>query len=163
MPGSVFDSRSGHAGRLTSINRNKQFFPWVRAYHLEWCFLYWIPVDSFPIPTIQHAWLMRFIDELVKLLSLEGALRPEIFLQLKTLHPHLVKPFLASATKFVPLLGLMRRPGVMFSEPLTEQDIQDMIDGRKNFSFNEYVADYAYWFVDKSERLQRELFLGMAA
>jgi hypothetical protein len=34
------------------------------------------------------------------------------------------------------------------------------MEGRKQFNFNEFAPDYCYWFVDKSEKKQRELFFG---
>ena len=59
-------------------------------------------------------------------------------------------------------LGLSRRPGeeVTFPAPPSEEDVYAFGDGSKKFSMSEYVADYMYWFLDKSPVPQRELFFG---
>lgn len=146
--------------RLTPVYRIRELDPWRRAYELETCFLYWISVNTFPIAGQQRQWLMHFFDGLTAFLRSDFKLRPEVFVQMKVIHPRLVKPFLNSSAEFSPLMGLIRRPGAVFPEPLTETDMRAIADGDKEFAFNNYVPDYTYWFVDKSERKQRELFFG---
>ncbi|MFZ0731909.1 MAG: hypothetical protein WAM79_06265 [Candidatus Sulfotelmatobacter sp.] len=151
--------RDRQSQRLTPIDRDADLYPWRRAHGLTWCFLYWIPVASFPVPTSQRHWLMIFLDRISSLLATQFDLRSEVFLQYKVLYPNLMKIFVNSAVDFGPLPGLGRKPGSQIPPPITEQDIQDMMDGKK-YDFNEWVADYSYWFVNKSAKKQRELFLG---
>lgn len=152
-------SRDQHSQRLTPIDRDPDLYPWRRAHGLTWCFLYWIPVTSFPVPMSQRQWLLIFLDRVSSLLGTQYDLRPEIFLQYKSLYPDLMKSFVKSSVDFGPLPGLGRKPGATIPAAIREQDIQDMMDGKK-YDFNEWVADYSYWFVNKSAKKQRELFLG---
>lgn len=146
--------------RLSSIDRSRELLPWVRAERLTSASLYWLPVNSFPIPSQQRHWLMGFLDLFVPVAHKEFGLRSEVFLQYKTIHPSLIDPFLKSSVELNPMMGLSLRPGAGLPEIPAIEDMQPIIDGRKKFDFNEFVGDYCYWFLDKSEKRQRELFLG---
>jgi hypothetical protein len=63
------------------------------------------------------------------------------------------------AIEFRPIPGICRRPGAAMPKPITEDDIAELIKGKK-FEFNDWVADYTYWFVNKLAARQRELFFG---
>lgn len=152
------------------MDYRRELLPWRRADGLGRCFLYWLPVDSFPMPTRQREWLMVFLDRWVLLMKDQFGLRPELFLQYKTVHPHLMKPLLNTMMDFVPVMGLGRKPGTSLPEMPSVDEIQattkKMFDALRQQhplplpDANKHLPDYAYWFVDKSEKRQRELFFG---
>ncbi len=133
--------------------------PWRRAKQMTQCSLYWAPVHSFPVSLEQRQWFLKFFDQLIALLGQEG-LGPEIFLQLKTIQPALNDAFHGSALDFLPIAGLGRRPAGALPAKLTEDDVKKMQAGKKKFEMDEYLGDYCYWFLNKAERKQRELFFG---
>ncbi|HEV2401148.1 MAG TPA: hypothetical protein VGS27_29715 [Candidatus Sulfotelmatobacter sp.] len=159
MPDEDGERLHARSGRLSPIERKQDLYPLYRAHDLDWCLLYWIPVSSFPIPSGQRQWLMTFLDRLTSTLVEKFGLRLETFLQYKVLYPKLMKAFVSSAVEFRPVPGLGRKPGAKLPAAITEQDIQDMLEGKK-YDFNDWVADYSYWFVTKATKKQRELFLG---
>jgi len=134
--------------------------PWRRAYALEDHLLYWIPVDSFPIPAGQRAWLLRFVDLLAERLAADRGLRAEVFLQFKVLKEELKKSFLATAMDFKPVIGLSRRPAEQLPAPPDFEELKAIGAGKKEFKFEEYVADYCYWFVNKDQKRECQLFFG---
>jgi hypothetical protein len=147
--------------RSDVTRREKDLLPWRRAEQLKPCFLYWAPVNQFPVPVHQKKWLLEFFNRLTQQLQASRGLRPELFLQFKSLlDPQLKKKFLNHAADLCPITGLSRRPGAPLQQPPDPEDVKAIIEGRKEFVFGDYVADYAYWFVDKSAEKQRELFLG---
>jgi hypothetical protein len=155
--------------RLTPIIRSEELRPWRRAHELTRCFLYWIPVSSFPIPGTQRSWLMEFLTRWTLLMKDLG-LRPEVFLQYKTVYPDLMKPLLNNMMDLIPIMGLGRKPGAPLPELPSEEEAKK--DTKKMFDAllhekpvelpdaKKYMPDYACWFVDKSDKKQRELFLG---
>lgn len=146
--------------RLTLINSSNDLWPLRRAEQLTRCSLYWIPVSAFPIPSAQKAWLILFLDRLSKWIQNDLGLRAESFLQMKTVHPALLEPFIDTAHDFIPVLGLSQRPGKQLPPIPTLESLQPIIDGKKKFDFNESIGDYCYWFLDKDVKKQRELFFG---
>ena len=153
------DARPKSTSRLQEIDRSRDLLPWRRAEQLTRCYLYWIPVASFPLRVGQRTWLIHFLSGLGDLLSTKFGLRPEVFLQFKTLPP-LMDLFLNTAQEFGPFHGLTRRPGSRPPKLVEEADLDDIAKGRKKFKFNDYCPDYAYWFVFKSFRKQMESFFG---
>jgi hypothetical protein len=157
------------ASRLTTIDRSAELLPWRRARELTRCFLYWIPVSTFPIPTVQRGWLMEFLTRWTLLMK-ERGFRPETFLQYKTVHPDLMKPLLSNMMELIPVMGLGRKPGTALPEFPSEAEVQqstkamfDALSQKKSVDLpdaKKYMPDYAYWFVEKSDKEQRELFLG---
>lgn len=133
--------------------------PWRRAKQMTQCWLYWAPVHSFPVSLEQRQWFLKFFDRLITALGQQG-LGPEIFLQLKTIQPALNDAFHGSALDFLPIAGLGRRPAGVLPTKLTADDVKAMQDGKKKFEMDEYLGDYCYWFLNKVERKQRELFFG---
>jgi hypothetical protein len=156
----LIEAPQGRRHRLTPADRDPELEPLRRAHSLTRCFLYWIPVDSFPVPLQQRRWLELFFDRLTVSVRQRLALRPELFLQFKVVYPHLQKVFLEAAQDFCPMMGLSRRPGASLPPPPSDKDIKDIAEGRKQFDFGEFVPDYCYWFVDKADEKQRELFMG---
>lgn len=147
------------SARLSPADRNKELHPWRRAYALNSCFLYWIPVHSFPIPLAQRRWLIIFLERVSGILATKSGLRSEIFLQYKVIYPNLAKAFVDNAVEFGPIAGLGLQPGARIPKPITENDISELMKGKK-FDFNDWVADYTYWFTRKAPKKQRELFFG---
>jgi hypothetical protein len=124
------------------------------------CFLYWLPVKSFPAPAAQKQWLLVFLERFSEGIVKKLGLRSEVFLQMKTLYPHLMDPFTLYCQDAVPLVGLIRRPGAPMPKAPSPEELQDIIDGKKKYDFNEYMPDLAYWFVKKALQQQLQLFLG---
>lgn len=155
--------------RITPIDRTADLLPWRRAHELTRCFLYWLPVSTFPISTRQRTWLMEFLSRWIGLMK-ERGLRPELFLQYKTVYPDLMKPLLNNMMELIPVMGLGRKPGaplpVFPSKDEVAKKTQEMYDTLKRGDqvqlpdTKEYMPDYSYWFVEKSEKHQRELFFG---
>lgn len=155
--------------RLIPIDRSKELLPWRRARDLTRCFLYWAPVSAFPIPTNQCSWLMEFLSRWTALMK-EIGLRPETFLQYKTVYPDLMDPLLNNMMELIPVMGLGRKPGTPLpklpSDQEVEQSTKKMFDALKNEKpfrppdAKQYMPDYTYWFVQKSDKKQRDLFFG---
>jgi hypothetical protein len=146
--------------RLTPRNRDAEFRPWRGAHELTKCFLYWIPVSAFPVPSEQRVWLSLFVDRWAELLSEEFGLRSEVFLQMKSLQRELKKPFLDTSLEFIPMMGLSRRPHEPLPRPVGMEEVEALQKGTKKFELNSYIADYCYWFLNKSRRKQVDLFFG---
>src|SRR4051812_17646434 len=110
--------------RLTPLDRSAELMPWRRARELTRCALYWLPVSGYPVAGAQRAWLLAFLKRAVALLKKDFTLRPEQFLQYKTVHPDLVQPLLHNMMELIPILGLGRKPGAPLPQFPSEQDIQ---------------------------------------
>ena len=136
--------------------------PWRKARELERCFLYWIPVDGFPIPVHQRTWLMSFLDRLGPTLADQFGLRVEVFLQ-KTVVQQLTERFVNTSMDFFPKLGLCRRS----SDPLPTMPSKEEVEGlveqakqREKIVLDKWLPQSCYWFSAKAERQQRENFFG---
>ena len=155
--------------RLTPMDRSADLLPWRRASQLTRCFLYWIPVNAFPIPSTQRDWLMEFFTRWTELMKQLG-LRSEVFLQYKIVYPDLMKPLLNNMMELIPVMGLGRKPGAPLPEFPSPAEVEQMT--KKMFDTlqqgkdvdlpdaTQYMPDYSYWFLDKSEKQQRQLFFG---
>ena len=148
-------------GRLEPIQRTKDFLPWRRAESLDRCFLYWVPVNSFPVPARQRTWLLQFLDGLEANGAKQMGLRGEVFVQVKTLQPEETKKaFIETAPQFNPIIGLGRHPGKAIPPTVTMDDLQQFSKDISKFNVNDHVADYCYWFLEKAGTRQREIFFG---
>ena len=152
------------AQRLAPI-QEESLYPWYRAPELERCFLYWIPVVSFPVPSDQVAWQMEFFDRLVGRLRSASGLRPEVFLQFQAATEEKTAATLQKrAVEFHPLLGFSRRPGAPLPKfPGNEEVKRDQalyLRGEKSLDVKQIMAGYCYWFLNKADHQQREAFLG---
>jgi hypothetical protein len=149
--------------RLTLVDRSEELLPWRRAHDLESYSLYWIPVDAFPIPLAQRAWLLQFFERWSQLMTTQKNLREELFFQFKGVDA-VKDTFLSHQRDFFPVLGLCRRPGGKLPDPPTAKEIQSMskqvLDTGKAVDVNPYMPDYSFWFAKKAAKQQRELFLG---
>lgn len=146
--------------RLSESDKGRELLPWQKAHQYTRCSLYWVGVKSTPFPLTQRRWLLTFLDRLASGLAADANLRAEIFLQLKTIHPHLADDFMREAFELIPVLGLTRRPGSQLPPPPTDQTVKDLQEGRKQYDINDYLGDYAYRFLGKAGPRIRELFLG---
>lgn len=153
------DARPRSTSRLQEIDRSRDLLPWRRAEQMTRCYLYWLPVTAFPLRAAQRTWLLHFLNGFGEILSTKFGLRPEVFLQFKTVPP-LMDVFLNTAHAFGPFHGLTRRPGSRPPKLVDETDLDDISKGKKKFKFNDYCPDYAYWFVFKAFRKQMEAFFG---
>jgi hypothetical protein len=152
---------SGNSSQVSAgKSENRRLHPWRRSSRQCACHLYWIGVQSFPVPTAQREWMQIFFDSFVPAIRQELGVRLEVFLQMKKVYPNLMNPFLNSAQEFVPMCGLGLRPGASIPAGPTAKDIVEVVEGRKKFSFEENAPDYCYWFVAKAEKKQRALFWG---
>ena len=126
------------------------------------CSLYWIPVSDVPVYGREMYWLRRFFDELHVVLTKENKLRQESFLQMKLASPlgHVKDTLHKNQMRLMPLMGLGRKPQGKLPPIPTEEDLEPIMKGKAKFDFNEYVADYIFWFLERDEQWKRELFLG---
>jgi hypothetical protein len=156
--------------RLTPIDRSRDLLPWRRANQLTRCCLYWLPIGAFPIPANQRSWLMEFLDRWSALMKDPFGLRPEVFLQFKTIYPDLMQTLLDNMMELIPVTGLGIKPGsslpVLPSQNEVEGTMKQMFDTLRQekplhmLDSKKYMPDYAYWFLDKAEKKQRDLFFG---
>src|SRR5262245_16859855 len=91
-------------------NKENRLGPWRRAKELTRCFLYWIPVRSFPLAVDEKLWLMAFFDRWNDLCAKELGLQAETFLQIKVVQPNLSDTLVKSSFDLNPVFGLSRRP-----------------------------------------------------
>jgi hypothetical protein len=146
--------------RLTPLDRGPELLPLVRARQLTLCLLYWIPVSGLPVPHRERRWLNALLDRLSLLLAKKHGLRPEVFLQYKTLVPDLRERFIDQALELRPLMGFAQRPGQEIPPTPTIEDLKGMFEGGEKYDIGKFVGDFCYWFVRKNEGPQREQFFG---
>ncbi len=150
--------------RLSPIDRSKELLPFRRAEKITNQSLYWLAAGAWPMSDGLRKWVLEFCRRIEEHFKGELGLRPESFLAFKALEKlgDMKDAFLRTAIEHRPHLGLARRPGeeVTFPAPPTEQDVYAFGDGSKKFSMSDYIADFAYWFLNKAAVEQRELFFG---
>jgi len=146
--------------RLTPVDRTEELHPWRHASTLTGCHLYWAPASSFPIPAQERQWLMAFLDRFADLAKNKLGLRVEVFFQMRMLYPNLMDAFTANILDMPALVGLTRREGEKIPSAPSLDDIQAVIDGKKQYRSQDYMPELTYWFVKKVEKKQRELFFG---
>ncbi|HLH01923.1 MAG TPA: hypothetical protein VKX25_04075 [Bryobacteraceae bacterium] len=145
--------------RLTPASESHDLLPWRRATDFDVCQLYWMPVSSFPMRQKQRMWILRFLDVFAEKLARQE-LCCEQFLQMKALHPDLLKPFIKTAKEFNPVFGLSRRPGEAMPALPDMAYVKELQEGRRAYDHSEGKPNYCYWFLYRRGREQRELFLG---
>jgi hypothetical protein len=137
--------------------------PWRRATELTRCSLYWIGVQSFPIPSGQRAWLLNFITRLAQHLQEEVGLRHELFVRAKGLNPALREMFVGKSVDWMPVTGLSRTPNAPMPPQPSDADIKALQEGKKKFDPNEYTPGYSYWLLDSAFQPQMEALFGAGA
>jgi hypothetical protein len=146
--------------RLESLDRSADLLPWRRAWELESCQLYWMPAASFPMPFRQRQWLLRFAQEFTSTIAAKCEVLPQLFLQMKIIHPDLRDLFIRTSRQFCPMMGLSRRPNSPLPAIPDEKYAQDLQKGKVQYDHKALQPDYCYWFVYPEREKQRELFLG---
>jgi hypothetical protein len=144
--------------RLEPLPSADQLAPWRRANQLTSCFLYWAPVRAFPIPQEQCDWLVTFLLRWSDLCRKKLQLCPESFLQMKVIQPDLCDPFLKQSLDLSPVFGLSRKPAAPLPALPTQDEVDRMARGELKYSFNAYVADYCYWFLNNDEKKILQFF-----
>lgn len=154
-------------GRLTPIDRSRELLPLQKAEKLTRAALYWVPIEKIPLSKGRRTWQLEFFKRFEAAVTAEFELRPELFVDYKTLlyHDELKEEFLRHALEFRPHQGLARRPAeeITFPDVPNEEELLEMIDERKMADVGDYIANYAYWLLGKAPEKQRELFLGYGA
>lgn len=153
-------SSSQRSSRLEPLDISARLLPWRRAWKLEACQLYWMPVESFPIPPRQQDWLLHFYTMFTAGIAAKHETKPSSFLQMKTIQPNLRDPFIKTAPKFSPIIGLGRKP---YSAPPPLPDAkyaEDLQKGKIQYDHKAIQPDYCYWFLRNYSEEQWNLFLG---
>lgn len=145
--------------RMEPQRHDLEILPWRRARELDRCSLYWLPVSDFPVPPDQRQWLLQFLERLSTSAKDRFGLRSEVFFQYKSTID-LATPFHRTSFEFLPMLGLGYRPGSQIPTFPSNEELKKMADGEVKFDLKDWVADYCYWFLNKSGKRQREEFLG---
>ncbi len=148
--------------RLSDIHRDPELLPLRRAKAVKFCRLYWIPVARFPMSDGQKKWLLAFLEGLTEIFADQVGLRCETFLEVKpTLNGPLTETLAQYREELFPILGLSRRPKAPMPKSMpTQEEIDDLQSGKKKFSYDDYMADYTYWFLPKTPADHCELTLG---
>ena len=146
--------------RLREPDETPRFHPWQRAWRLKEIQVYWIPVESFPMPFRQRQWHLRFMELLSERMKQEHSVAPEHFLQMKTIMPLYRDAFIKSSSAFHPIFGLGRFPGRALPAVPDEKYAEDLQKGRISYDHKALQPDYTYWFLEKRSRDQSEMFLG---
>jgi hypothetical protein len=161
MPDEMIPDSSARRGeRLTPIDRSQEILPWRRAEGMTHCFLAWMPLSAFPARASEREWLLRFTTLLSGHLKKEHQLEPHVFLEFKTANT-VNDEFLRHSRKFMPLAGLGRHPGTQMPAMPSDRDYQELMEGKREFRVQDYIADYCYWFLVQSTERQCELFQGL--
>jgi len=146
--------------RLEEHDDSIRFRPWQRAWQIGTCQLYWMPVNTFPVPFRQRQWLLRFHELLAARLTEKYEITPELFLQMKTIHPHLRDTFIKTSREYHPIFGLGRHPGRPLPAMPDEKYAEDLQKNRIKYDHKALQPDYSYWFLTKKAREQTQAFLG---
>src|ERR1700761_8997724 len=102
------------------------YSPWTRAYALEDCFLFWLPVSQFPITQSEKSWLLNFLARLTDRLQKENDLRCETFLQYKSVDDNCMADFIKYRQRARTLIGMGRHPGATLPPAPTEEQIRQV-------------------------------------
>ncbi len=146
-------------GRRRLSELDSRLLPFRRARNLHDISLYWLPVDSFPIPDPQRFWILDFHNRLDQGMQLRS-LRVETFLQFKSLYPDLLNVFLKTAGDYQPITGMSIVYGEHPPAPPTAEQIQRVVEKGGAVDVNQWMADYCHWFATKKPQEQRGDFLG---
>jgi hypothetical protein len=154
-------------GRLSKVDERlpliSGLLPWRHATNFDRCFLYWMPVNQFPVPALQRRWLLLFFDALAGALEKEHRLNSETFVQLRTVteNSDLQREFLNHSMDLRPLLGYARAPHAEIPPAtLSQEELDAFTRGERKPDVYEHMPAYCYWFVKRDGELHRRLFLG---
>ena len=119
--------------------------PFLRAWKLSTCQLYWIPVSTTPVPFRQRQWLLEFITRFDGIAKKYEVI-PQTFLQMKVIQPNLRDDFIKSGRQLVPIIGLSRRPGQPMPPVPDKAYADDLAKGRIEYDPQSLQPDFSYWF-----------------
>jgi len=161
MPNEDLPASSSKRGeRLTPVDRSNDLLPWRRAEEMTRCFLAWMPISAYPARQEDRQWLLHFTTLLSARLKKEHELEPHVFLDFKTA-TSVNDEFIRHSRKFMPLAGLGRHPGSQMPDMPTDREYQQLMEGKRAFHVEEYMADYCYWLLVQSTEQQCRLFQGL--
>ncbi|HLH05057.1 MAG TPA: hypothetical protein VKX25_19975 [Bryobacteraceae bacterium] len=146
--------------RLAPAATSRDILPWRRASELNQCALYWMPASTFPLRAREREWLLAFSSLLDRHLQAQKKLSPEIFLEFKTVNEQVRDEFVAQSPQLLPFGGLSRRPDAKPPALPTPEEIRDLQQGRRQFRFSDFHADYSYWFLSRDAARVRTSFAG---
>ena len=146
--------------RLQDIDDRPRFDPWHRAWKLDACQLYWLPVSAFPLGHLQREWLLEFQHRFHARIKTKLGALPEVFLQMKVIHPQYRDAFLKNARRFHPMFSLGRHPQRSLPPLPDERYVEDLQKGRVQYDAQALQPDYTYWFLEKYADEQLALFFG---
>ena len=154
-------STEDRTGRLSPINHDKELLPLRRAHDITYCRLYWIPVKGFPMAKGERVWLLEFLNRLAAVYEKEAGLRAETFLDVRpTINGPLTEVLADHREDLAPMLGWRRAPNAPMPATVSEKNLDDLKEGRRDFDYSDHMVDYAYWFLQKQGAQQREWLLG---
>ncbi len=140
-------------------SRIESLAPWVRAWQLETCQLYWLPVSETPMPFRQKQWLLEFLRRFAPVAACREA-QPQTFLQMKSIQPYFRDEFIRSSPSFAPIIGLSRRPGEGLPPMPDKAYADDLAKGRTQYDASSLQPDYTYWFTTGGQQELSAKFLG---
>lgn len=139
--------------------RTDDLLPFVRAWTLESCQLYWIPVQETPVPFRQRQWLASFVSRFASIAKRYGG-EPQTFLLMKVIQPDLRDEFIRSGRELAPVIGLSRRPGEPLPALPDKAYTDDLAKGRIQYDPHSLQPDYAYWFTAGDQQVVMTKFFG---
>ncbi len=144
--------------RRRRLFHDEQYAPWVRAPHLEDCFLFYVPVTGYPCREQEKLWFHEFYQRLSQGLE-QRLLRGELFLRYKGVE-QFGDSFLRYAQKCQMRIGMARATGQELPQMPTQEQIDAYVKNPERYNYKDWIAEYLYWFVTKQPQVQRQLFMG---
>jgi hypothetical protein len=134
--------------------------PWVRASTLTDCFLYWLPVTSFPSRHAERAWLHVFMQRLTLSLQKEAGLRCETCLQMSVMSDNLGENFLRETSQIPKVTGMCRVPDQPAANPPTMEEVKKAQNSGEPLNLKSWFGAYILWIHSKDHDRLRSLFAG---
>jgi hypothetical protein len=145
-------------GRLKRLHQGEDLLPWRRAWELDACFLYWLPISAFPTPTMEVEWQHRFLDRLATYLGGTHGLRAELFAEFKNIA--LKARIVNRSLDWLPTPGLARRPGSQLAKVPDTETLLELTEGGARVDPGQFIPDYVYWMVVKDWKEQTRTLVG---
>ncbi len=103
---------------------------------------------------------MQFCSRFSEAIAAKRGTKPQLFLQMKVIHPNLRDIFIKTAREFSPIIGLSRNPFVPLPALPDEKYAEALRKGEIEYDHKAIQPNYCYWFLYAEELRQRELFFG---
>lgn len=153
------DTKTARRSRLQPI-QEPGIEPWLRSQSMTACDLFWMPAGKAPMPFQQRVWCLRFIAELSRSVLERSGGAPELFLQAKTVRPHLLDVFARNIRRYMPVSGLSRRRNAELPPTPDKEELEGIGSGKIPFDMNNYRPDYSYWMLQNFTEEQLNHFFG---